>query len=149
MTKQFEPDVFAAKIYCTDGDGEIVLNEYESHIKGQRHAASVLMPEIEKLRERNIQLLDESERRMIAGLDSEHMKDRITQLEKALEESKAIAQKHEGWLMQEICVRGGLDKKVEGLTKALDLAVKTLKYYDGYVDVSVELREIKKIRGGK
>jgi hypothetical protein len=96
MTKQFEPDVFAAKAYQDSIPNKCrFLNEALSHEAGQRHAASVLIPEIERL-------------------------------EKALEESKAIAQKHEGWLMQEICVRGGLDEKVEGLTKALDLTLKGL-----------------------
>jgi hypothetical protein len=35
------------------------------------------------------------------------------------------------------------------LENALDLAVKTLEDFHGYLDVSVEIREIKKIRGQK
>lgn len=48
MTKQFEPDEEAAKKYieeeCIDGSFFWTGN---LHLEGQRHAASVLMPEIE------------------------------------------------------------------------------------------------------
>jgi predicted RNase H-like nuclease (RuvC/YqgF family) len=164
--------------------GQTNFEKEESHIQGQRHAASVLMPEIERLEEYKtkaervlkendllsaellqaqlkIEQLEDHCAEAVSNavtlksyfnkekLHTEWLDKKITQLEKALEESKAIAQKHEGWLMQEICVRGGLDEKVEGLTKALDLAVKTLEDFHGYLDVSVEIREIKKIRGQK